>query len=162
MKKLSKKQWIGVVVALIVVVVFFKVPIFSSLTSQFGSTNSNNQEQTMPENNTSSESNVQISELIVGKGVEVKNGSVVTVNYTGTFQNGVKFDSSYDSGNPLQFQVGARQLIPGFEMGIMGMKVGGKRQITIPPELAYGPEGRAPQIPPNSTLIFTIEVVEVK
>lgn len=164
MKKLSKKQWIGVATALVVLIVFFKLPLFTSLTSRLLNPSANNQQQVMPANNESSSasSKVEISDIVIGKGAEVKNGSVVSVNYTGTFENGIKFDSSYDSKTPLQFQVGARQLIPGFENGVMGMKVGGKRQITIPPELGYGVEGRPPIIPPNSTLIFTVELMEVK
>lgn len=165
MKKLSKKEWVGVAVAVVVVIIFFNKSFFSLLNPQpagsgAGTVNNQIQEQVMPENQTPG--GVVVKDLVVGTGKEVKKGSHVTVNYLGTFANGVKFDSSYDSGRPLPFDVGARQLIPGFDDGVIGMKVGGKRQLTIPPALAYGPEGRPPVIPPNSTLIFTIEVVNVQ
>jgi FKBP-type peptidyl-prolyl cis-trans isomerase len=161
MKRLSKKEWIGVGLAVVVVVIFFNKSFFSFLNPQPAPSTGtvNNQVQNMPENQSG---DLVVKDLVVGNGKEVKKGSQATVHYTGTFANGVKFDSSYDSGNPLQFNVGARQLIPGFDDGVIGMKVGGKRQLTIPPALAYGPEGRPPVIPPNSTLIFTIEVVDVK
>lgn len=183
MKRLSKKEWIGVGIGLVVIIVFFNKPFFSFLTSQMGSSkNMNNQEnnqeleQNMSGEVTTSnpatapvtpasvapEGDVSLKDVVIGTGKEVKMGSQVTVNYIGTLDSGIKFDSSYDSGRPLQFQVGARQLIPGFEAGVIGMKVGGKREVTIPPEFGYGAAGSPPVIPPNSTLIFTIEVVDVK
>ena len=101
-------------------------------------------------------------DLVVGTGATAAVGNVVTVNYTGMFTNGVKFDSSLDPGRtPIQFQLGAGQVIPGFEQGIVGMKVGGKRRITIPPSLAYGSAGRPPTIPGNSTLVFEVDLVSI-
>lgn len=164
MKRLSKKEWIAVGVAVIAIVLFFNKSFFSFLNPQMAPSNGtiNNQQQGMSDNKMPAAGELKVKDLVVGNGKEVKKGSQATVHYIGTFANGVKFDSSYDSGNPLQFNVGARQLIPGFDDGVIGMKVGGKREITIPPDLAYGPEGRPPVIPPSSTLIFTIEVVDVK
>ena len=105
--------------------------------------------------------NLKIKDVVVGTGAEAQLGDSVTVNYTGTLDDGSKFDSSYDHGQPFTFVLGARQVIPGWDFGVQGMKVGGKRNLTIPPELAYGAEGRPPIIPANATLHFTIELVSV-
>jgi FKBP-type peptidyl-prolyl cis-trans isomerase len=103
-----------------------------------------------------------IEDLVVGTGATAVNGDVVTVHYLGTFTNGVKFDSSYDRGQPLQpFRLGTGAVIPGFEQGLLGMKVGGKRRLTIPPSLAYGSAGRG-SIPPNATLIFEVELLAIE
>ena len=100
-------------------------------------------------------------EVVVGKGAEAKNGDVLVVNYEGAFEDGTKFDSSYDRKQPFEFTLGAGQVIAGWDLGILGMKVGGKRNLTVPPELAYGSQGNDP-IPPNATLKFTVELLEIK
>ena len=100
-------------------------------------------------------------DLVVGTGATAVNGDTVTVHYIGTLTNGVKFDSSYDRGQPLPpFQLGAGRVIPGFEQGIVGMRIGGKRRITIPPSLGYGNQQNG-QIPPNSTLIFDVDLIAI-
>ena len=105
---------------------------------------------------------VTIEELVVGTGATAVVGNTVTVNYTGMFTNGVKFDSSLDPGRtPIQFQLGSNQVIAGFSQGIVGMKVGGKRRMTIPPSLAYGSAGRPPTIPGNATLVFEVDLVSI-
>lgn len=105
---------------------------------------------------------LEITDLTVGTGATAVNGSLVTVHYIGTFTNGQKFDSSYDRGQPLgPFRLGAGQVIPGFEQGIVGMRVGGKRRISIPPSLAYGSAGVPPTIPGNATLIFEVDLLTV-
>lgn len=101
-------------------------------------------------------------DLEVGEGVEVKKGDTVSVHYTGTLTNGTKFDSSLDRNQPFEFTVGDSQVIAGWEVGLVGMKVGGKRKLTIPPALGYGDRGAGASIPPNSTLIFEIELLEIK
>jgi FKBP-type peptidyl-prolyl cis-trans isomerase len=103
---------------------------------------------------------IQTQDLVVGTGATAAVGNVVTVNYTGMFTNGTVFDSSVGR-TPIQFQLGAGQVIPGFEQGIVGMKVGGKRRITIPPSLGYGSAGRPPTIPGNSTLVFEVDLVSI-
>ena len=104
---------------------------------------------------------LQIEELQVGTGAEAKAGQSVEVHYTGTLTSGKKFDSSRDRNATFDFQLGAGMVIKGWDQGVAGMKVGGRRKLTIPPELGYGAGGYPPVIPPNSTLIFDIELVEV-
>ena len=96
-----------------------------------------------------------------GTGAEAKIGDVVTVDYAGTLLDGTKFDSSIDRGTPFPFTLGENRVIQGWELGVLGMKVGEKRKLTIPPELAYGPAGRPPVIPPNATLVFEIDMLKI-
>lgn len=102
------------------------------------------------------------TEVKPGTGRAAKNGDTVTIDYTGTLVNGHKFDSSKDQGKPLTFKLGLGEVIPGFDLGVLGMKKGGKRSVTIPPELGYGPMGREPVIPPNSVLKFDITLLDIK
>lgn len=99
---------------------------------------------------------------VVGAGAEAVSGKKVTVHYTGTLENGTKFDSSVDRGQPFIFNLGAGEVIKGWDQGVAGMKVGGKRKLTIPPELGYGDQGAGDAIPPNSTLIFDVELLNVE
>ncbi len=105
---------------------------------------------------------LKITDHEVGNGKEAANGSKVSVHYTGTLTDGSKFDSSLDRGDPFDFVLGKGMVIPGWERGIAGMKVGGKRRLEIPPDLGYGPRGFPPVIPPNATLIFEVELIDVK
>ena len=104
---------------------------------------------------------MKVEVLKQGSGTEAKNGDNTTVHYTGTFQNGQKFDSSVDRGTPFTFQVGAKKVIRGWDLGIAGMKVGEKRKLTIPPALAYGSSGILDRIPPDATLIFEVELLKI-
>ena len=101
-----------------------------------------------------------IEDVKVGTGTEATAGKNVTVHYTGRLTNGNKFDSSLDRNEPFTFTLGAGQVIEGWDKGVAGMKVGGKRKLTISPELGYGPGGMGP-IPPNSTLVFDVELLKV-
>jgi peptidylprolyl isomerase len=112
-------------------------------------------------NITTTANGLQIQDLTVGTGAEVKSGDTVTVNYLGTLTNGTKFDSSYDRNQPFTTQIGVGQVIKGWDEGIVGMKVGGKRKLTIPASLGYGSQDMG-SIPPNSTLIFEVELLGVK
>ena len=105
---------------------------------------------------------VQINNNIEGEGIEIVKHSKIQVHYTGKLQDGTKFDSSFDRGEPFSFQIGLRQVIEGWEIGLMGMKVGGKRTLIIPSELAYGERGAGDLIPPNATLTFDVEIVAVQ
>jgi peptidylprolyl isomerase len=105
---------------------------------------------------------LKIADLVVGSGEVVTSGQHLVVDYTGWIVEGPKFDSSVDRGQPFDFDLGAGQVIPGWDQGLIGMQVGGKRQLVIPPELAYGEAGAGGVIPPNATLIFEVEVLEAQ
>lgn len=100
-------------------------------------------------------------ELTVGSGAEAVSGKPVTVHYTGWLTNGTKFDSSKDRDDPFVFNLGGGQVIKGWDEGVAGMKVGGKRKLTIPPQLGYGSRGAGGVIPPDATLVFEVELLEV-
>lgn len=103
-----------------------------------------------------------IEDLVVGAGMEAVSGKKVTVNYSGTLTNGTKFDSSYDRNEPFSFNLGAGEVIKGWDQGVVGMKVGGKRKLTIPSDLAYGDSGIPGAIPGGATLIFEVELLKVE
>lgn len=105
---------------------------------------------------------LKIENLKQGTGRLADVGNTVTVHYTGTFENGTKFDSSLDRGEPFTFNLGAGQVIKGWEQGILGMKIGEKRKLTLSPDLAYGEMGRPGAIPPNAVLIFEVELLEIQ
>jgi FKBP-type peptidyl-prolyl cis-trans isomerase FkpA len=103
-----------------------------------------------------------IEEVKQGAGAEAASGTTVTVHYVGTLTDGKKFDSSRDRGQGFTFRLGAGQVIKGWDQGVAGMKIGQIRKLTIPPHLAYGDRGFPPVIPPNSTLVFEVELLGVK
>jgi peptidylprolyl isomerase len=105
-------------------------------------------------------SGLKYVDIVQGNGPSPRLGQTVVVNYTGTLENGTKFGSSYDDGQPSEFRLG--EVIPGWNEGLKSMKVGGKRKLIVPAPLGYGAQGRPPSIPPNSTLIFEIELLGIK
>ncbi|GEN06755.1 peptidylprolyl isomerase/FKBP-type peptidyl-prolyl cis-trans isomerase FkpA [Myxococcus fulvus] len=105
---------------------------------------------------------LKVEDSKVGTGTEATAGKSVTVHYVGTLTNGQKFDSSRDRGQGFTFRLGAGQVIQGWDQGVAGMKVGGVRKLTIPPELGYGSRGAGGVIPPNATLVFEVELLDVR
>ena len=103
-----------------------------------------------------------IEDLTVGEGATAAAGQSVSVHYTGWLTNGQKFDSSVDRNDPFEFNLGRGQVIAGWDQGVAGMQVGGKRKLTIPPELGYGERGAGGVIPPNATLVFEVELLGIR
>jgi FKBP-type peptidyl-prolyl cis-trans isomerase len=151
MSKKNLYTGIAVTVTLLVVGVFFILGV------PFSTSSINNQAAVGQA--TASSAQVAAQDEVMGAGTAAKSGDTVTVNYTGKLQDGTVFDTS-EGKAPISFTLGQGQVIPGFEQGIVGMQVGGKRVITIPPSLAYGPNDYGP-IPGNSTLTFEVELVSI-
>lgn len=160
MAKLSKHEAIGVSTVLVVTFafLFFGNYIFNKAESV---TDKKVTEDATVVGEVFGSPNLEVKDLAAGSGAEVKNGDTVSVHYVGMLTDRSKFDSSYDRGEPISFTVGSGQLIRGFDTGVVGMQVGGKRQLTIPPELGYG-AAAAGAIPANSTLIFEVELVKIE
>ncbi|MBI5483716.1 MAG: FKBP-type peptidyl-prolyl cis-trans isomerase [Deltaproteobacteria bacterium] len=144
MKRLVKFFAVGILAALIT------VPAFAA------------QEANKAEARTvTTPSGLKYVDVVVGKGASPVAGKQVRVHYTGTLENGKKFDSSLDRGQPFSFTIGVGQVIPGWDEGVMTMKVGGKRKLIIPSKLGYGTRGAGAAIPPNATLLFDVELLDV-
>ncbi|CAN5768200.1 hypothetical protein BH24GEM1_BH24GEM1_17640 [soil metagenome] len=111
---------------------------------------------------TKTASGLQYQEMATGTGPEATPGQIAVVHYTGWLTDGTKFDSSRDRGQPFSFPLGGGQVIAGWDQGVAGMKVGGRRKLVIPPELGYGPMGSPPVIPPAATLVFDVELLELQ
>lgn len=116
----------------------------------------------MSDDVTRTPSGLEIHEVEKGFGDVARAGKTVIVHYTGYLTDGTKFDSSVDRGTPFSFPLGAGRVIRGWDEGVAGMKVGGRRKLVIPPELGYGSRGAGRAIPPNATLVFDVELLEVK
>lgn len=151
MKKLSRKEWIAVGAGLgLLTYIFFSGPLLSLFTPSMNAQETSAQAK-----------GVSIRDITVGTGVPAEAGDVVSAHYVGRLTDGRVFDSSRDRGVPISFMLGAGQVIKGWDEGIKGMKVGGKRVLTISPEFGYGDRAVGP-IPANSTLIFEVELVALK
>jgi len=156
MKNLSKKEWIAVAVA----VIFVGYTLFGNeIKSLFNLNSMSNESQIASTTSSSANSlGVVVNDVVVGTGTEVKTGQTLSVNYVLSLSDGTVVQNSKDFNTPFSFVLGANQVIPGWEIGFTGMKVGGTRTMIIPPELAYGANAVGP-IPANSTLIFTVELL---
>lgn len=119
-------------------------------------------ESKAPAGATVTASGLSYTDIVKGTGAAPTSGKMVTVHYTGVLENGTKFDSSVDRGQPFSFRIGAGEVIPGWDEGVISMKVGGKRKLVIPPQLGYGANGAGGVIPPNATLIFDVELLDVE
>jgi FKBP-type peptidyl-prolyl cis-trans isomerase len=150
---ITKQEWITLAIGIIIIGGLLYVSM------RDGSTN--NIQTRMNTHNETTPSQLEKTDIHVGTGAEAKEGSTVSVHYTGTFANGQKFDSSHDRGEPITFVLGSGNVIKGWDVGLIGMKVGGKRKLVIPPELGYGATAYGP-IPGNSTLYFEVELLDVK
>ena len=149
---------------IIVVIILIAAIIGIYLFLQRGDENANQQQNVTPaeEDNSYEIQGMEIEILKEGIGEGAKVGDAVTVNYVGTLEDGTKFDSSIDRNEPFPFTLGESRVIQGWELGVLGMKVGEKRILTIPPELGYGAAGAAGVIPPNATLVFEIDMLDIK
>lgn len=152
-------------IALIIILAVIIGFVYFSLNNPFRDTNQN----TNPNTNVNTNSNpnsfevqgMDVEILKEGTGEASKSGDLVTVNYVGILPDGAKFDSSIDRNQPFQFTLGENRVIQGWELGVLGMKTGEKRKLTIPPELGYGAQGAGGVIPPNATLIFEVELLKI-
>lgn len=145
---------------LLTVICVAALGIFVYFIFGFNQRPSNTQTQTQTTQETAP-ADLKIEDITEGTGPAVKTGDTIRIHYKGTLTNGTKFDSSYDRNEPFETQIGVGTVIKGWDLGVIGMKVGGKRKLTIPPSLGYGDQS-AGTIPPNSTLIFEVELVEIK
>ncbi len=123
---------------------------------------SNTSEVSMADETVTTASGLQIKTLVVGTGDKAEPGKTAVVHYTGWLLDGTKFDSSVDRGTPFEFPLGAGRVIKGWDEGVATMNIGGKVELTIPPDLAYGPSGAGGVIPPNATLKFEVEFLDQK
>ncbi|MFA6185002.1 MAG: FKBP-type peptidyl-prolyl cis-trans isomerase [Candidatus Shapirobacteria bacterium] len=157
---MSKDKIITASLIIIFVLAFYfltKKP--SSMENQVSnSTPTSNPMPTLPP---SKVTELKIEDIKVGTGSAVKSGDIVSINYLGTLEDGTKFDSSYDRNQPFETQIGVGQVIEGWDKGVVGMQVGGKRKLTIPYQMAYGENGYGP-IPAKATLIFEVELMFIK
>lgn len=153
------KKAILIIFISIILVLFFSF-LLEGLKEDKVPENKETEKMTLDDNKNQEE--LQIETLKQGTGAESQNGDVVALHYTGTLEDGTKFDSSLDRGTPFSFTLGSGQVIAGWDMGVLGMKVGEKRKLIIPSELGYGEKGTpGGPIPPNATLIFEIELLGI-
>ena len=182
MRTLKTREWIAVAVAIVAAtILFFGGAIWNALRASFAPAEAPQAVTAAPDaqatttsatasstatittmQNISKTPGLEIYDEKVGTGAEAKAGQTISAHYVGTLVNGTKFDSSLDRGQPFQFTLGVGQVIQGWDLGIQGMKVGGVRKLVISPELGYGSRGAGNLIPPNSTLVFEVQLIAIK
>ena len=145
----QKKQWLAIAIILLLIIVIAISANWNKIFSSGGDQMADVTE-------------LVIEDLVEGDGQEAKAGDTVSVHYTGWLTDGTKFDSSVDRNQPFEFNLGSGMVIKGWDQGVAGMKVGGKRKLTIPPHLGYGDRGAGGVIPPGATLVFDVELLAVK
>ncbi len=158
---MNKNKIIALATAIVLVIVGFFI-FYNKNKTDIGATKQDKAVDLKLNNQKMNKQGVQIEILKEGTGAIAKKGDTVSVHYVGVLENGTKFDSSVDRGTPFEFSLGAGQVIPGWDIGIEGMKVGEVRKLTIPSELAYGSSGAGNAIPPNATLIFEVQLLGIK
>ena len=158
---MNKNKIIALVIAIILIVVGFFI-FYNKNKNDISATKQDKTADLKLNNQKMNKQGVEIEILKEGTGAAAKNGDKVSVHYVGVLENGTKFDSSVDRGIPFEFTLGASQVIPGWDIGVEGMKIGEARKLTIPSELAYGSSGAGNAIPPNATLIFEVQLLGIK
>lgn len=164
MRKISNKELIAIAVSIIIILAFFGFRFNNIFSANDGLNVQTEISMTNPIDTSfaSSVSGFEVRDIVQGSGAEATNGRMIVVHYTGALTDGRVFDSSYQRNQPFQFLLGAGQVIAGWERGFEGMRVGGKRQLVIPSDLAYGAAGIPGVIPGNATLLFEVELLDVR
>lgn len=157
---MSKKAFWGILIVLVLGLIY--VLFFSGNKNDNTKVEINSENKNMDTNQATDSGKLIIEDIKVGEGREAKSGDTVIMHYSGTLTDGTKFDSSYDRNEPFTTQIGVGQVIKGWDEGVPGMKIGGKRKLTIPSELGYGASGAGGVIPPNATLVFEVELLDIK
>jgi FKBP-type peptidyl-prolyl cis-trans isomerase len=158
---MNKTKIIAVATAIVLIAAGFLI-FYSKNKNDTGAVKQNETIDLKLNNQKMNKQGVEIEILKEGTGAIAKKGDTVSVHYVGVLENGTKFDSSVDRGTPFEFPLGAGKVIPGWDIGVEGMKIGEARKLTIPSELAYGPSGAGNVIPPNATLIFEVQLLDIK
>jgi len=161
MKYMDKNKIIALATATVLVIVGFFI-FYNKNKTDISATKQDKTADLKLNNQKMNKQGVQIEILKEGTGAIAKKGDTVSVHYVGVLENGTKFDSSVDRGTPFEFSLGAGRVIPGWDIGVEGMKVGEVRKLTVPSELAYGSGGAGNAIPPNATLIFEVQLLGIK
>jgi FKBP-type peptidyl-prolyl cis-trans isomerase len=158
-----KKLNLTIILVIVLIIIIAAIYLFSQQNKMTQPTNQNQQpEQQNPQTSSSYEiEGMKVEILKEGTGEAAKTGDTVSVHYVGTLENGTKFDSSIDRGEPFSFTLGENRVIQGWELGVLGMKVGEKRKLTIPSDLAYGNQAVGGVIPANATLVFEVELMGI-